>query len=140
MLIIPIPHRWKLLHDLGQFRHILIRQLHLDTVLPDPLHRRCPWDGNNPGHAGAPRERQHPVDRHLGWGTPLTVRNLLHGGGELQVRVKHAGLEPREGPADIALGDVGERLDLAAEDAPAEGSWRRQFTPTWYLNRRANIQ
>lgn len=119
--MVPRPLRLQVLDDLVQADHIVLGQLDLDRVLPDPLGAGGTRDGDDGGLVGPATQGDQPVDGDLARGAPLLGRQLLDLSDQAQVLLKDVRLEAREHAPEVVRWEVGEGFDLAGEDAVAEG-------------------
>ena len=101
--------------------HLLIRQLHGTRILRHALGRGGAGDGYDPRHARAFRQRQMPAKCQLSWGAILRFGDLLELMDELDVVFEVFGREAGKAVAHVVFGDVGVLLDLAGQDAFADG-------------------
>lgn len=108
--------------DLVDTGHIIIGQVDDSCVLADAVRVGGARDGDDLGHARAFRQGDEPVDGDLAGGAALLLGDGLDGGDELEVLGEVVTLPARVDAAEVVLGELVKRLDLATEEASAEGS------------------
>jgi hypothetical protein len=108
--------------DLVDAGHIVIGQVDDGCVLTDAVRVGRARDGDDLGHARASRQGHEPVDGDLAGSAALLLGDGLDGGDELEVLGEVFTLPARVDAAEVVLGELVERLDLATEEASAEGS------------------
>lgn len=108
--------------DLVDTGHIVIGQVDDGCVLTDAVRVGRARDGDDLGHAGTTRQGDEPVDGDLAGGAALLLGDGLNGGDELEILGEVFTLPARVDTAEVVLGELVERLDLATEEASAKGS------------------
>lgn len=121
---VPISSCLKPRHNSLNLSQFFLRQVDDCGIFSDPIRLAAAGDGDDLRHARTLRYIDDPADSDLAGAASLLLRQLFNLSDELEIFGEVLGEELRPMTAGVVLRDVVERLDLSAEEALAQRSYR----------------